>query len=245
MARLPSVFASHCALLWARLRMSLRAAGITSAVAYPARHIAWLIRYYRRERRDGFDRDLGIETRHPIDVTATMRAIGDTNPGWYEPAPVETVTKALQLLNIEYANYALIDLGSGKGRILFLAAPYPFRRIIGIEADLSCHLAAERNLSILTRRDFSVYGRIELCNGDASTFNFPAGDIVVMLSNAFCGAILDRVLALVHARPRPTIVYVVSLWTATEVLNVFARWPIFQRISDNAAAGIVIFRAAY
>jgi tRNA G46 methylase TrmB len=32
-----------------------------------------------------------------------------------------------------YSQYTFIDVGSGKGRVLFVAAEYPFRKVIGVE----------------------------------------------------------------------------------------------------------------
>jgi predicted RNA methylase len=40
---------------------------------------------------------------------------------------------ALNSLQLQWEDFAFIDLGSGKGRTLLLAAEYPFERVIGVE----------------------------------------------------------------------------------------------------------------
>src|SRR4051812_20127706 len=60
------------------------------------------------------------------------------------PAPVRAAMRELPIR--DYHDYTFIDFGSGQGRILFLAAEYPFKKIQGLEIALELHRDAERNI---------------------------------------------------------------------------------------------------
>lgn len=82
--------------------------------------------------------------------------------------------------------FSFVDLGSGKGRVLLMAAEYPFRRIVGVELLPELHEIARENVV----RD----PRIELVLGDAREFRFPDGPLVVFLFNPFPPWVLRQVL---------------------------------------------------
>ena len=50
-------------------------------------------------------------------------------------------------LKLDFQEFTFIDIGSGKGRVLMMAADYPFRRILGIELLPDLHRAAQENLN--------------------------------------------------------------------------------------------------
>jgi SAM-dependent methyltransferase len=87
---------------------------------------------------------------------------------------------------------AFLDLGSGKGRMLLLAARYPFRRIIGVELSESLTAIARRNLARSRLRPRCR--DIELVTGDALDFAIPDDITVVYLFNPFRDAIFDGVV---------------------------------------------------
>lgn len=92
-----------------------------------------------------------------------------------------------------------LDLGCGKGRPLFVACEFPFRRIIGVE--LSPHLAeiARCNAAIVGRRH-PQRTAVEIVHADASTFALPPGDLVVFLYHPFGHEVMAKVVArLEHA----------------------------------------------
>jgi SAM-dependent methyltransferase len=99
-----------------------------------------------------------------------------------------------------------VDLGSGKGRTLLVAAELGFARCIGVEFSGLLHEIAEQN-----RASFAQAGgpadAVELVHGDAGSFAFPDAPLVVFLNNPFQGAVMRAMLAnleaSVHAHPRP------------------------------------------
>jgi hypothetical protein len=112
----------------------------------------------------------------------------------YLPTRPSKVRKVLRDLPINaYREYSFIDLGSGKGRVLLVAAERPFHLIQGIEYDAALHHQAEQNIRgyIESKKPGS---RIESQNMDAMDYCFPPGNLVVFLFNPFGPRVLNRVL---------------------------------------------------
>jgi predicted RNA methylase len=86
----------------------------------------------------------------------------------------------------DLARFTFIDLGSGKGRVLLMAAEYPFRRIVGVE------LLPE--LDAVARENTAREPRIECVVADARTFTFPDEALVVFMFNPFPPWVLRHVL---------------------------------------------------
>ncbi len=96
-------------------------------------------------------------------------------------------------LPIRPEDYTFVDLGSGKGRVLLLAAHHPFRRIIGVEASLSLHIIASRNVRAWARAGNDTR-RIELVHADASQLEVSGEPSVIYLFNPFRERALARVM---------------------------------------------------
>lgn len=126
---------------------------------------------YRLYQHHRFDRERSVNTR----------GYGDPR---YEPTPAATFLRILESLDIDFARYLFIDIGSGKGKALLLAAAFPFRRIIGVERFPEFHDIAERNLSAVPR--------VELVCRDAVDYDFPDEPSVVYLFNPFGEELLAR-----------------------------------------------------
>lgn len=106
------------------------------------------------------------------------------------PAEFEAALAALDL-PVEGATY--VDLGSGKGRTLFMAARHPFARIIGVEFAAELHATAVSNLALLPDER-----RIELVHGDAAAFALPPGPVVLFIYNAFDRPLMARIAERLH-----------------------------------------------
>jgi hypothetical protein len=102
--------------------------------------------------------------------------------------------------------FTFVDLGSGKGRVLLMAAQYEFKRIIGVEFIPEWHRIAEQNIRKFTAQ-YGTASAIESFCMDAREFNFPAGPLVVYLFNPFPEPVLAAVLKKLWqswvANPRP------------------------------------------
>jgi SAM-dependent methyltransferase len=96
-------------------------------------------------------------------------------------------------LKIKYENYAFIDFGSGKGRALFLASDFPFKKVIGIEFSSILHAACKRNV-ISYRSPRQRCFDIELINGDVVDFEMPPLPSVFFFYSPFRASVFSRVI---------------------------------------------------
>jgi SAM-dependent methyltransferase len=100
----------------------------------------------------------------------------------------------MENLEIDFPGFTFIDVGSGKGRVLLMAADYPFRRILGIELLPDLHRVAQENISAY-KSDSQRCFAVEAVRGDAREFVFPAEPILLYLFNPLPEAGLLKVIA--------------------------------------------------
>jgi SAM-dependent methyltransferase len=176
---------------------------------------------YLRER--SFDRRYGVDTYGEIalDDLADVPASARAETLGYMQSNVNTVEELLRGLPIIPQQTAFVDLGCGKGRTMLVAASMGFRRSIGVEHSASLATVAKHNAAIFASRKPKAT-KVDVIQGDATTFDFPADPIVLYLFNPFKGrileAVLDRAIADVAKRPRPFHI----LYVNPEAADVFA-----------------------
>lgn len=95
-------------------------------------------------------------------------------------------------------SFTFIDLGCGKGRPLLVASEFPFRDLVGVELSPELAADARANADILKRR-FPERSPLRIEVADASTFPFPAGNLVVYLYNPFGEEVILKVVAGIEA----------------------------------------------
>jgi SAM-dependent methyltransferase len=128
----------------------------------------------------------------------------------YQPTDPALFHEMLQALerasNINLADFAFVDLGSGKGRSLLMASDYPFKKIVGVELLPSLHAIARENLRRYKNESQKCFALEAVC-ADATAFPFPDVPLVVFLFNPFPESGLRRVITnlelSLRARPRP------------------------------------------
>jgi SAM-dependent methyltransferase len=165
----------------------------------PAR-LRWMI----RDRE--FDRQFGVDTSGAV----SLSALDIDDESWehghsYEPTDPKYFRDVIRGLPIAYDKFTFIDLGSGKGRALLLAAEFPFRRILGAEISQRLHEIAERNIRNYRNPAVRCVAVESIC-ADASNFRLPDGPVVLYMFNPFQEKIMLRVLSNIRisllARPR-------------------------------------------
>jgi hypothetical protein len=141
--------------------------------------------------------DVEYDWDHHVDTTSATvgwrnRLLG-TFYSPYQPTEPALFHEMLAALNIDFANFTFIDLGSGKGRTLLMASDYPFRRIIGVELLPELDRVAQQNL-LNYQSESQRCRQIETRCGDACEFQFPAEPTVFYLFNPFPPSGLSRVI---------------------------------------------------
>jgi SAM-dependent methyltransferase len=127
----------------------------------------------------------------------------------YQPTEPALFQEMMASLSIDVRGFTFVDLGSGKGRTLLMASEYPFCRIMGVEILPELHRMAEENIRAYrspTRRCTEIES---ICT-DASTFELPAGPLVLYLFNPLPEMSLRQVFANLERslRQHPRTVYV-------------------------------------
>lgn len=132
----------------------------------------------------------------------------------YEPS--RSVRSTLLELELDYDKYGFIDFGSGKGRVLLIAAEFPFKFVDGVELSPPIHAIAENNIRqyrFATRR----CGQVRSNLADATEFELPREPLVLYFFNPFRGpvlaAVVDNVKKSLEAHPRELIIVLVGKWT--------------------------------
>ena len=185
-------------------------------------------RRHRIGRR--FDRKHGVETTDPIDrngLTGMAPELRE-HAGEYMPTPVALFRRIIGKSRIDPADFSFVDLGSGKGRVLLAAAEYPFRSILGIEADGSLHQLAMQNLA--GRLDGVAGSPMKILHADARTAELPKGNLFVFMYSPFRGPIFRQVASRLAEVGRESGRAVVIAYSADWEAEELERTRVFTRI---------------
>lgn len=206
------------------------------AIGLPSRES----RDYRRRKEAAdraFDEARGVDTggtQHLIDLTirSANAALGvshiATGPAHFRAA--------MRTLDVDPRGYAFVDLGSGKGRALLMAAEYPFAKIVGVEFAEELHAICQQNLARVGDP------RLSCRLGDAENYEFPSGNLVVFMNNPFDKPVVQRIATrlansgdadrsvtrLVYVNPRAPEVFADPPWFdvgSTDGVRVFGLRP--------------------
>lgn len=156
----------------------------------------------RRARRAdaAFDRRWGTDTGGVVNLSALDVARDRALLGYgYQASSGQALREAVAAGGIAPERFAFVDYGSGKGRIVLLAAAVGFRRAIGVEFAPELHRIAERNAD----RFLAAGGasrRAEPVLGDAGAFEPPPGPVFAYIYNSFGYPVLREALARLERR---------------------------------------------
>lgn len=156
-----------------------------------------------------FDEEFGIDTGGQAEPSELTLADGVASDGFtYVGTPPRLARLWLDALPPNLGGYTFVDMGSGKARVLLLAARREFRRIVGVEFAVELHEAAVANVARF--RPPAGRGDIEPVLGDAASFEFPLEPLVVHFNNPFSERVMSSVVANLSAsyqqHPRPMVV---------------------------------------
>lgn len=195
-------------------------------------------REYRRfkdETDRAFDEAHGADTggtQFLLDLTIDSRnaALGGSH--------IATVPRqfhsAMSGLDIDPRGFTFVDLGSGKGRALMMAADYPFGAITGVEF--------ARELDAVCRRNLERLGdpRVTCELGDAEQFDFPLTDLVVFMNNPFDPPLVERIAhrLVASARAHPRTVRVVYINPCAPELFEREPWYHLASVSGGEVFGL-------
>ena len=91
------------------------------------------------------------------------------------------------------SEYAFVDIGCGKGRVVMMAAEMGFRECVGVELIEELATVAEANVERFAGAGRAVRPMRIVC-GDALAFEYPKTPCLVFLFNPFTGKMLTKLL---------------------------------------------------
>lgn len=199
----------------------VRQDGLVETTLYVRRYVE-----YAREKRFGapVDRKYGCETggQIPLDRLAIRSpSVGDGVQ--YQAVSGLYFHRMLGAVRIPPDTHAFVDLGSGKGRALLMAAEYPFKRIVGVEFSPELHEIAQQNVERFRARSGSKQ-TFELHLGDAASYDFPPEPVALFLYNPFGERVLRRVIERLGS----------SLREVPREVLVFYKTPVHRHVLDDA-----------
>jgi hypothetical protein len=149
----------------------------------------------------------------------------------YRPTPYFVFKWALSALEDDPSPLSFVDYGAGKGRVLLLAAQYPFAEIGGIEFAEELHDNASMNIAQFPRSRM-LCRKVECMLEDVANVKAPEGEAVHYFFNPFepeiFAEVLNGIVASYHAKPRRLYLVVIDMDVASMVhaTGVFQEAPL-------------------
>jgi hypothetical protein len=186
-----------------------------------------------RLQKRAFAWRLGIDGRDLVDLRSF--GLGADERIDYVGTPPLAARAALRRLRPGPAD-VLLEVGSGKGHAVIVAAQLPFGRVIGIE--LSPELVAIARANLERARPRLRCPSIELLAADALAYEIPPEVSVIYMYSPFIGetfrAFAERVFTAYDAHPRPLLLVYAFPWEHNWLVQTGrvrtvdvnpARWP--------------------
>ncbi len=154
----------------------------------------WQMRH-RRLQHQRFDIKYHVDTQIPVAVAdLETTAPGAKFANRYQGTPVAVLHRIIRRLKVDRQRFTFIDLGSGKGRVLLIAAQYPFKSVVGVEFSKTLHDIALMNIQKFVGAG-ATYTSVTSKNCDAGEFDFSdIGDKIVFCYNSFAADLMIQVL---------------------------------------------------
>lgn len=171
---------------------------VAKNLAQPLRRLSSAARAARA--RDGaFDRRWGTETSGLANLSELSVDRARARHGVrYQPSNGEALAWAVRASGIAPADYAFVDYGSGKGRIVLMASAIGFARVVGVEFAPELCAIARANARRFVERG-GADRPVEIVQGDAGAYLPPAGPLFAYLYNPFGPVVLAEVVARLEA----------------------------------------------
>jgi SAM-dependent methyltransferase len=135
----------------------------------------------KRKQRYG---DVDYDWDHRVDTTAATlswrsRLLGLFHSP-YQPTEPALFREMLGGMDLDFREFTFIDIGSGKGRALLMAADFPFQRVLGVELLAELHGIAQENIKRYASPSRQCFSLQSVC-ADAREFRFPPGALLLYL----------------------------------------------------------------
>jgi predicted RNA methylase len=198
-------------------------------------HLRRFARQYRRPPPlDAFDQEHGTDTAGNRNVASLDVIESPAAPfaAHYEPSSAAVVRRELEKLSIDPAGFTFIDFGSGKGKVLLVAALFPFQEVIGIEFSRELHEIALSNIARLPS-DLTRTGNVRSINCEASAFELPDSNLVCYFNNPFGPPIIVKVLERLVEHHRDNGHQIIVIYVDPQHRDFFENSRIFEILDET------------
>lgn len=155
------------------------------------RNIVLQIYEYHEER---FDRRRNIDTADGIPVNQMyIQSENRKFAEGYYCTPKSVLRRFLSVLPADVSDFVFVDIGSGKGRPLFCASEFNFKRIVGLEFSEELHQTCLSNIQSFNSSRQKCRC-IESILVDAAEYQFPDENLAIFMFNPFRPEVLEKVM---------------------------------------------------
>jgi SAM-dependent methyltransferase len=143
--------------------------------------------------------DLGFDLLYGTDTMRWIRAkdLGanseyDVNAVRYQATKARPLRKFMRKLDLP-RDRVFTDLGSGKGRVLLIAAQLGFEKIVGIEFSRRLCDIARQNVKIFATKT-GITSSIDVIESDVALYNIEPEQCIFFIYNPFDEVVMERLL---------------------------------------------------
>ena len=202
---------------------------------------------------DSFDRIYGMDTSGHI---SAHRLDNKDSENWtlgneYGPTPAlwldsifESLGSIFESLEMDFSNYNFVDLGSGKGRVLLMAARFPFRNIIGVEYAADLHLAAINNLKMI-EKVAPKCKNITALHMDILDFEIPEEATVIYFWNSFQELLVHKLIDKIEQSLRRKFRDIFIIYVVPHHSDIFDEINWLEYLNQTGRAKIYRTKSAY
>ena len=172
----------------------------------------------------------GVETCGEIPLASLDFQSEHKNPGLeYQSHHPKILHQILSALEIKHERYNFIDCGCGKGRVLLVAAKFPFRRIVGVEFVPQLAEIAKRNLRNYRGSQTKCHD-VTVLTMDATEYELPPEPGVVFFYSPFSGAVMEKVVGNIEGSLKRSPRELFVLFTGMQIMRerAFGSRPQYQ-----------------
>ncbi len=187
----------------------------------------------------------GVDTCGEIPLTHLDFRSRNKAPGLeYQSHHPEIIRSSLSLLPIRFEDFAFLDFGCGKGRVLLVASEFRFKRIVGLELAPQLSKIARQNVKRFrsrVRRDTEI----EVLTADATEYELPVEPQVLYFFSPFTLELMNEVLGKIERslQQSPREMFILFSGMMARRDNIFASRPGFERLARERYVDLYRYKA--
>jgi SAM-dependent methyltransferase len=196
---------------------------------------------HERTKADDFDRVYGTETAEIREIgSLEIQSANSRAAVRYQPSSERSIRDLIERAKagLDISDFTFIDFGSGKGRVLIVAAQYSFGEVIGVEFSPELNEIAAANISQLPR-EITNSNRIRLVCTDAVMFEPPRSHLVCYFYNPFGETVMAQVAKRLAAHNRDKGFRVIVIYVDPEHLDKFQLTGSFTTLAETEHGAIL------